>query len=691
MKLRKVLSLLLALVFAVSLVPVLPVSAGAAGESESNPIVCTSYAAFKAAMENPSVLYVKINSLNDTIAEQGSSLIAGAQVTSTKTLILSGNSEITAGQGSGLCRVDSLIYVGNGGNLTVKGTGSLTFKANASNAANAVIHITHDNTNVFLYDGITLNGSANGYAYGRAVDLNNGNLNIWGGTYTGDSNMNLTGPSSALLIIAGNCKITKGQFTAYDHASSPNQCKGIVVPTGKTVSDYLQLNSGYIGSGASTTIFPVFTERPTYTSYTNYGMVHFSLGYAPSDSAYLVAPGQKVENGQYTAIFAGAKPEYNEGIYPNGIYPTPEGQYQVAVKIGDQWYYSTAFTVKYNEDESTHTVTVTNGTATPSEAKAGETVTITYKTSSTLESLMYIFDHWEVVSGGMTLANSNSVTTTFTMPDQDVSIKAVRKDREIQAPLAFTTQPQSGTAKKTEDYTYSWALNETPDSIVSQAWFNGGWHNGGSLMGKTSDTVPYSATIIKYRIKATKGTETIYSTEFTVTWTEDTGEQTNPFVDIKKSDPWYDAVLWAYYADPQVTKGVSDTRFGPTETVTRGQCAAFLWRAMGCPEPTNTVNPFVDVPSSQYYYKPILWAVEKGITQGTSARHFSPNDTLTTAHIITFLYRAKHPGANGWYEEAGAWAEQGYGSGKPFGVNTPVNPKTDCPRGYVVMFLQKAK
>ena len=353
--------------------------------------------------------------------------------------------------------------------------------------------------------------------------------------------------------------------------------------------------------------------------------------------------------------------------------------------------------LKAGETSRPHTVTVTNGTATPSEAKAGQTVTITYEASNLFSGLLRTFDHWEVVSGGVTLADASAKTTTFTMPDQDVSIKGVLRDKEIQEPLAFTAQPQSGTAKKTEPYSFSWALSDTADLTILQAWvpLENGWRDLGPL-SKSPASAEYRSIFTdgntsKYRIQAEKDGEKFYSDEFTVTWTEDTGEQPNPFVDIKKSDPWYDAVLWAYYADPQVTKGVSDTRFGPTETVTRGQCAAFLWRAMGCPEPTNTVNPFVDVPASQYYYKPILWAVEKGITVGTSANHFSPNDTLTTAHIITFLYRAKHPGANGWYEEAGAWAEQGYGSGKPFGVNTPVNPKTDCPRGYVVMFLQKAK
>ena len=84
------------------------------------------------------------------------------------------------------------------------------------------------------------------------------------------------------------------------------------------------------------------------------------------------------------------------------------------------------------------------------------------------------------------------------------------------------------------------------------------------------------------------------------------------------------------------------------------------------------------------------WAVENGITKGTDATHFSPDLELTTAHIITFLYRTKNTGKDGWYQEAANWAVEGYG-GKPFGVDTVVNDMTYCPRAYVVMFLQKAK
>ena len=68
-------------------------------------------------------------------------------------------------------------------------------------------------------------------------------------------------------------------------------------------------------------------------------------------------------------------------------------------------------------------------------------------------------------------------------------------------------------------------------------------------------------------------------------------------------------------------------------------------------------DPFNDVSASDYYYKPILWAVEKGITTGTSDDAFSPDETCSSAHIITFLYRSQGTGRNGWYEEAKGWAE----------------------------------
>ena len=169
---------------------------------------------------------------------------------------------------------------------------------------------------------------------------------------------------------------------------------------------------------------------------------------------------------------------------------------------------------------------------------------------------------------------------------------------------------------------------------------------------------------------------------------KDTGK-TNPFVDVFASDYYYDAVLWAYYASPQITNGMDETHFGPNITVTRAHCVTFLWRAAGCPEPTSSYNHFVDVPAGEYYYKPVLWAVEKGITKGIADDVFAPNDTLTTQHIVTFLYRSMNPGKDGWDGEAAQWACQSY-AGKPFGVDIEVNNWTDCPRRDVVVFLYRA-
>ena len=170
-------------------------------------------------------------------------------------------------------------------------------------------------------------------------------------------------------------------------------------------------------------------------------------------------------------------------------------------------------------------------------------------------------------------------------------------------------------------------------------------------------------------------------------------QKPNPFVDVRESDPYYDAVLWAYYHEPFITNGIDATHFGPMNTVKRCESVTFLWRAMGSPKPSSYYNPFKDVKSSDYYYEPVLWAVEKGITNGTTATTFAPNDTLTTAHMITFLYRTKtgNVGQSGekWYEDAANWAGNGYG-GKPFGVDVVVNNWTPCPRANVVMFLQKA-
>lgn len=118
------------------------------------------------------------------------------------------------------------------------------------------------------------------------------------------------------------------------------------------------------------------------------------------------------------------------------------------------------------------------------------------------------------------------------------------------------------------------------------------------------------------------------------------------FRDVNQSDYYYDAVQWA--VEKGVTEGTSATTFSPDASCTRAQMVTFLYRAAGSPAPKSTVNPFTDVSASDYYYNAVLWAVENGITTGVSADRFAPGATVSRAQTVTFLYRANgSPAASG--------------------------------------------
>ena len=164
----------------------------------------------------------------------------------------------------------------------------------------------------------------------------------------------------------------------------------------------------------------------------------------------------------------------------------------------------------------------------------------------------------------------------------------------------------------------------------------------------------------------------------------------NPFTDVKDNDYFYEAVLWAFYHEPQVTNGMTDTEFSPATTCTRGQVVTFLWRAAGCPTPASEVNPFIDVADNSWYRDAVLWAVEKGITNGTGADTFSPSTTCSLAHVITFLYRAAgEPGKSAapetWYADAMNWA---FDNGLFRNLTlSEIQPNSDCARRDIVNFL----
>ena len=110
----------------------------------------------------------------------------------------------------------------------------------------------------------------------------------------------------------------------------------------------------------------------------------------------------------------------------------------------------------------------------------------------------------------------------------------------------------------------------------------------------------------------------------------------NPFTDVKENKYYYKAVLWAL--ENGITAGVDVDLFGVGLSCTREQVVSFLWKAAGSPEPYTQENPFTDVKPNKYYYKPILWAVENGITAGVDVDLFGVGQDCTRAQIVTFLY-----------------------------------------------------
>lgn len=172
------------------------------------------------------------------------------------------------------------------------------------------------------------------------------------------------------------------------------------------------------------------------------------------------------------------------------------------------------------------------------------------------------------------------------------------------------------------------------------------------------------------------------------------------FTDVYSSAYYYDAVLWA--VENGITSGTSETTFSPDKTCTRGQVVTFLWRAIDRPEITASASSFTDVSPSAYCYDAVLWAVENGVTAGTSSSIFSPEDTCTRGQVVTFLWRAAgqpEPTASAspftdvqdtgaYYYKAVLWAvENGITTGTS---ETEFSPDSTCTRAQVVMLLHRA-
>ena len=171
-----------------------------------------------------------------------------------------------------------------------------------------------------------------------------------------------------------------------------------------------------------------------------------------------------------------------------------------------------------------------------------------------------------------------------------------------------------------------------------------------------------------------------------------------PFNDARPTDYFFDAVSWAYYNG--IAEGVNEMRFGVNEPCTRGQIVTYLWRVAGSPTPYGK-NPFGDVFVGSYCYDAVLWAYQRGITNGTDPTTFSPNKTVTRGQAMTYLHRfagsvdASYSvsfadvSPNAYYAPAIRWAiSQGITNGT---TPSTFSPDAPCTKAQIVTFLYRSR
>ena len=343
---------------------------------------------------------------------------------------------------------------------------------------------------------------------------------------------------------------------------------------------------------------------------------------------------------------------------------------------------------------TTYTVTVSNdgngtGTATPSSAAAGTTITLT---ATPKEG--YHFKEWQVESpAGLVITNNQ-----FTMPNDNVEVKAIFEKDAPPAPTEFivTFDGNGGTPSVGSMTTTNRKLTYLPSASRRGSYSFDGWYTEKSGGTKITTATVFSANTTVYAHWTYIGG---YTPPVRPRPAEDVPAKHPGFVDAPMSSYFYEAVMWA--VESGITTGVSANRFDPNGVCTRAQAVTFLWRAAGSPAPRSRTMPFTDVPAGSYYYDAVLWAVENGITKGTSDTTFSPNMTCTRAQIVAFLWRSEKSPAAGsrnpfadvkataYYADAVLWAvREDITKGT---TSTTFSPDADCTRAQIVTFLWRCK
>ena len=369
--------------------------------------------------------------------------------------------------------------------------------------------------------------------------------------------------------------------------------------------------------------------------------------------------------------------------------PSKAGNFKFTVKATNAGGSDTKeLTIKVADAEAAkyHNVTLsgagTGATGAGSHA-AGTTVNIYAGTKSG-----YTFNGW--TSDDVTVLSASSKNASFVMPDNDVTVKAnwVYNGGGSGGGYTYYTIKATAGVNGSISPTGNVSVREGRDQTFTITPDKGYAVSNVKIDGKSIGAVR------SYTFENVRKTHTIE-----VIFMKANGNpQTGVFVDVATGSYYEDAMDWA--VESGITKGTDDTHFSPDGICTRAQAVTFLWRAAGSPAAKSSAMPFTDVKAGSYYYDAVLWAVENGITKGTSETMFSPDATCSRAQIVTFLWRSQKSPAAGtanpftdvksdaYYADAVLWAvKEDVTKGT---TATTFSPDDNCTRAQIVTFIWRA-
>ena len=545
-------------------------------------------------------------------------------------------------------------------NITIDGQGKYTIKA-----ANSFTVGSDNKTYCVLYlsGEVTLKDvTVNGNEKCRVIFCDKGKLTIDGATITNGKAPNFIG--GVYMTSSASFEMKSGSITGNKNAK------------GYQNDEYLQYSSdlwiGANANGALTainggTIGNVFVNANAWSasnpgSFTMNGGTVTNL-YVEHDANYGAT--FKYNDGTIEHLYLSKENGNGQSIE---VTPVKGVIYNGGVKEQDL----VTLTMKYNDGataDSTYNVASGTTITLPTPRRSGYTFNGWYDGSKfyaagasyTVSATVTLNASWSYISSGSSYDPTYSVSTPSKTEHGTVTVSP--KSASKGDTVTVTVKPDSGYVLETLTVTDK---------------------NGNELTLKDKGNGKYTFTMPAGKV------------EVKATFMED-NSMLNFFYDVPNNAYFYEAVKWA--VKNGITDGVGNNLFAPEQPCTRAQIVTFLWRAAGSPEPKGAASGMSDVASGSYYEKAVAWAIENGITTGTTTSTFSPDATCTRAQAVTFLARALKAKAasaaefsdvptGSYFADAVAWAAangvtEGIGGGL-FGSDN------DCTRGQIVTFLYRA-